>query len=146
MTNLKNTLPSNMNKNENYEKLMKWVMQDSSILKMDINDIAYNIQTIDILNVITNQFEFEEFIKDLESRTGKKIYKLQTNRTGNRKKGAVKNFFNDHYTNLNEWELNFIRSVMKFNSYSEKQVSIIVKILNKYDKKYLSLFQSQFQK
>ena len=142
MTNLKNTPPSNMNKNENYEKLMKWVMQDSSILKMDINDIAYNIQTIDILNVITNQFEFEEFIKDLESRTGKKIYKLQTNRTGNRKKGAVKNFFNDHYTNLNEWELNFIRSVMKFNSYSEKQVSIIVKILNKYDKKYLSLFQS----
>jgi len=102
MTNLKNTPPSNMNKNENYEKLMKWVMQDSSILKMDINDIAYNIQTIDILNVITNQFEFEEFIKDLESRTGKKIYKLQTNRTGNRKKGAVKNFFNDHYINLNE--------------------------------------------
>jgi len=142
MTNLKNTLPSNMNKNENYEKLMKWVMQDSSILKMDINDIAYNIQTIDILNVITNQFEFEKFIKDLESRTGKKIYKSKTNRTGDRKKGTVRNFFNDHYINLNEWELNFIRSVMNFNSYSEKQELIITKILNKYDKKYLSLFQS----
>ena len=66
-----------MVKNEKYEQLIRWTINNVDKRLYNPVDLAYSVQELDINNVITNQDDFVLFAKDLEKRTGKKIFDQQ---------------------------------------------------------------------
>lgn len=128
-------------KSTQYEQLMQWTIRNvDNKIYSNVIDLAYNIQELDIHNVVTNQSEFNYFVKDLEKRIGKTILNKNKSFSKYGKRNLINDFFNNHYINLNDWELKFFHNIKRITSYSEKQELAIGNILKKYDKLYYEKF------
>ena len=123
---------------EKYEQLMRWAIKNIDRKLYNLHDLGYSIQEIDIHHVINNKAEFVEFVKDLEKRTGTNITDNKVASDNTRQMNMIKSFFDNHYINLSDWELNFMRSIKGLKKVSEKQFAVATKIISKIDKRYLS--------
>ena len=118
---------------QRYEDLMRWAMNNYSDMlredkaKYDSGRLMMDIMNMDIGCVISNNDEYVAFIKDLKGRIN--IY-LADERKVNTVQETLNNIKNSHLDKLNEWEMNFIESLItrKVKTLSDKQKTIVDRI------------------